>query len=179
MKKAITVLLLIVCVGCKQGKNEYKQKESTIAIGELDNLNLELLLEVKVPMDDIFELYYYESGEKTFSSENFVYNRVKGSEIIQILKFEIPDNVYPERLRLDFGKNINQEKMTFAGAILKYGDKEYVFSELEINEQFKPSKFMLFDPETREIITQKINNKYDPYFYTMKVNGIVNYLLED
>lgn len=177
MKKAITVLLVIIFVGCKQGKNEYKQKESTIS--DLDNLKLELLLEVKVPKDDVFEVYYYESGEKTFSSENFVFNRVKGSEKIQILKFEIPKNVYPERLRLDFGKNISQKKMIFVGAILKYGNKEYIFSDLEINEQFKPSKFMLFDPETREIITQKINNKYDPYFYTMKVNGIVNYLLED
>lgn len=177
MKNAITVLFLIVCVSCKQGKNEYKKNESTI--GDLDNLKLELLLEVKVPKDDVFELYYYEPGEKTFSSENFVYNRVEGSEKIQTLKFEIPNNVYPERFRLDFGKNIDQEKMILVTATLKYGDKEYVFSDLEINEQFKPSKFMLFDPETREIITQKINNKYDPYFYTMKVNGIVNYLLEN
>lgn len=177
MKKKLTILVLIACFACKQGKNEYKKQSSIINDKEI--VKLELLLNVKVPKDDVFEVYYYESGEKTFNSENFIFKRVKGSEDVQTLTFEIPNNVYPERLRLDFGKNTDQEEMTLVAATLKYGNKKYMFSNLEINEQFKPSKYMLFDPETREIITQEINNKYDPYFYTMKVNGIVNYLLED
>ena len=40
MKNAITVLFLIICVSCKQGKNEYKKNEFTI--GDLGNLKLEL-----------------------------------------------------------------------------------------------------------------------------------------
>ncbi|WP_350293395.1 hypothetical protein [uncultured Croceitalea sp.] len=177
MRKIILVICFLSLLCCKKGKRE----NQTISpqIEQFKQAKLELIIEVIVQQDDVFELYYYEQGEKTFSSQNFVYNRINGKNEVQEITFVIPVGIYPERLRIDLGKNNEQEEMFFNGAKLIFGKKEYVFSKEEINEQFKPSKFMLFDPITRSIKTQSINNRYDPYFYTMKVNSIVDYLMED
>lgn len=177
MRKTISVLSILVIFGCKEGK-----RTNTTANQDLTSSNktkLELVIEVIVPEDDVFEVYYHEPEEKTFTSKNYVFERIKGSSKVQEVSFTIPDNIYPERLRIDLGKNINQGEMIFKSARLVFGEKEYSFSEEEIKKQFKPSKFMLFDPNTRTVKTQRINEKYDPYFYTMKVNGIVDYLMED
>lgn len=176
MKKILFLLAFIVFFGCKKGKRNDQIFDSGLSESKD---KLELIIEVVVPRDDVFEMYYHEPEEKTFSSKNYVFARVTGSNEAQKINFAIPDNIYPERLRIDLGKNQDQGEMTFIGARLEFGEKSYVFSNDEIESQFKPSKFMLFDPKTRKVKTQRINNRYDPYFYTMKVNGIVDYLLED
>jgi len=177
MRKIILYLFILVIFGCKEGKRTNTTQDEGLT--NSNKTKLELVLQVIVPKDDVFEVYYHEPEEKTFTSKNYVFKEIKGGSEIQEVSFTIPDNIYPERLRIDLGKNIDQGEMIFKSARFIFGEKEYVFSEEEIKNQFKPSKFMLFDPKTRKIKTQRINNKYDPYFYTMKVNGIVDYLMED
>lgn len=176
-KISLVVIVLLTLFGCKQGsRNNGSNKKTTL---NNEENHLMVVLEVKVKEDDVFEIYYYESGEKTFSPHKFVDTKISGKESIQQVSFDLPQGIVPERLRLDFGKNSNQKEMMFLGAKLVYGDKEYRFSQEEITDQFKPSKFILFDPENNKIKTMGINGRYDPYFYTMKVGNIVNYLMED
>ncbi|WP_127136068.1 hypothetical protein [Flagellimonas oceanensis] len=178
MKNFFLILIaLFSIIGCKQEPKTEKSTEDSTQIKE--SPNLKVVLEVLTKKDDVFEVYYYEPGEKTFSSNKFVFARVNGSMNVQEVTFNLPSDVFPERLRLDFGKNEQQDEMKFLGAKLVYGDKEYKFSQEEMANQFKPSKFLLYDPSNNNIKTMSINGRYDPYFYTMKVNNIVNFLMED
>lgn len=177
LKNPLIFIALLALFACKQGSRKDNSDEQTTSNKEENHLMV--VLEVKVKEDDVFEIYYYESGEKTFSPHKFVDTKINGKDSIQQISFDLPENIVPERLRLDFGKNINQKEINFFGIKLVYGAKEYRFTQEEIANQFKPSKYVLFDPESNRIKTMVINGSYDPYFYTMKVGNIVNYLMED
>ena len=164
-------------MSCNQGPKTENASEGLAQ--DAESPHLKVVLDILAEKDDVFEVYYYEPGEKTFTSNKFVFARVNGSENAQEVSFDLPSDVFPERLRLDFGKNGQQNDMKFLGVKLVYGDKEYRFSQEEMANQFKPSKFLLFDPSNNNVKTMSINGRYDPYFYTMKVNNIVNFLMED
>ena len=172
MKKAI--FLLFLSFSCKTENKTKVINEST-----LSGTQIEVVINAKVLVNDVFEVYYYEAGQKTFQPKDFVYKEVIGDSAFQDIIFNLPQSTYPERLRLDFGKNANQEEIILNSISLSYNSKVYRFSDEEIENEFKPSKYMNFDPDTYKLKTIMIDGKYDPYFYTNKVSSIVNYLLED
>tara|TARA_R110002073_G_scaffold56835_15_gene144551 strand:- start:18726 stop:19268 length:543 start_codon:yes stop_codon:yes gene_type:complete len=180
MKKSIFILtasLFLVLFSCRENKDESKEKIEEEATTEEPTLKVKI--NAKVLVDDVFEVYYYETGQQTFHHEDFVFTKVDGDSLFQDIVFELPEITYPERLRLDLGKNTNQKEIELRAITLSYGEKEYNFSKEEIENEFKPSKFIDFNKETRIIKMKEINGKYDPYFYSPKVSNIVNYLLED
>lgn len=181
MKKLILIFFtILISFGCRENKkNEESKHTDTAPTPEVqeDDL-LKVIINARVLVDDVFEVYYYELGEETFHSKDFVLARVKGSPENQDIVFTMPERTYPERLRLDFGKNKNQKPIELNSVILKYNEKEYIFSTEEVNA-LTPSKFMEYNSNNKTISTKEIDGRYDPYFYTQKVSSIVNYLLED
>ena len=97
----------------------------------------------------------------------------------QDILFDLPENMYPERLRLDLGKNVNQDPIKLNSVTLIWNDKKYEFSKEELKNDLRPSKFVIFDKERLIVKTVEVNGRYDPYFYTMNLNNIVDFLLED
>lgn len=180
MKKRLFILImsLLVLASCKEKRDELKEDTAKEQI-VLEELTLKVKINAKVLVDDVFEVYFYEPGMKTFHPEDFVFTKVSGDTLFQEIIFELPENIYPERLRLDFGKNMAQQEMEIISIRLLYGSKEYEFSNDEIINKFKPSKFIDFDIKSKKIKPLVIDGRYDPYFYTMKVTNIVNYLIED
>lgn len=170
------IFILIIMISCK---NNSEKKSSSISEKESKDSSLQVIIKAEVLKDDVFEVYYYEKGDKTFTSYDFVSSTIEGKPTKQEIVFKLPDDIYPERLRLDFGKNSNQDKIKLYGISLSYDDKTYAFSEEEIKNKITPSKFIDFDSDKKVIRTRSINGKYDPYFYTFKVSNIINYLLED
>lgn len=176
MRKLIIVLLLVV--SCKsETKKEVNKNQPENIIDQNDYLIV--TINAMVLEDDVFEVYYHSKKDKTFKSKNFVTAIVKGKKEPQNIVFSIPKNIYPERLRLDFGKNRNQKLIELNEVKLGYNMKEYIFSEFELKNELKPSKFIQFNKDKLLIQTKQIDEKYDPYFYTMKVSNIIDYLLED
>lgn len=176
----LVFLIFMVFVSCKEKENKVEQITGPIKVEEKKSENnLYVIINAKILDDDVFEVYYYESGESTFNPKDFVSVKVNGSPDFQEIKIKLPDQIYPERLRLDMGKNKNQRAMTLNTVSLKWNDKVYDFKRNEIANEFKPSKFMDFDKNTFTLTTKVIDNRYDPYFYTMKLTNIVDYLLED
>lgn len=185
MKNVLVLILLPILIACVDNKRkETKKEEETNSKQKIDKNpvekddNLKVIVNAKVLVDDVFEVYFYELGEETFHSKDYVSSRIKGMAESQDIIFVMPKKIYPERLRLDFGRNKNQKPIELNAVKLKYNEKEYVFSPEEISS-LSPSKFMECDPNNETIITKEIDGRYDPYFYTQKVNSIVNYLLED
>jgi len=178
MKKIILfVCSMVIIVSCKNDRKNDSSIESTIEKEEMHSI--EVYIDAIVPKDDVFEVYFYEYGAKEFKGHDFVYARVEGSTEVQTIGFTLPKYIYPERLRLDFGKNLNQGVIKWKNLRIQFGDKFYDFSKDELGSQFFPSKFINFDAETLTIQTKEIEGRYDPYFYTVKLNNLINYLIED
>ncbi len=173
MKNILLITLLILLASC--GKEKRKEIEE---INEKEN-KLKVVINAKVLENDVFEVYFYESGDETFNSKDYVFTKVEGMGENQNIVFNIPDNIYPERLRLDFGKIKTQKPIELNTIKLVFNSKEYIFDKEEIINEFKPSRFIDFDKESFVIKTKEIKGRYDPYFYTKKLNNIINYLLED
>lgn len=173
MKTPTLVLFLLILTACGRGK-----KNDTITIDRID-CKITVVINATVLENDVFEVYYYENGQETFHSLDFVYSSVIGGPIPQDIIFELPELIYPERIRLDFGKNKNQKNIKLNALKLVCNSKEYVFGKTEIRNELHPSKFIDFDKENNIIKTKEIEGRYDPYFYTKNISNIINYLLED
>ncbi len=168
------IFLMMACGQISKQKNKeipYPKRTDMTGIGVHINLI--------VPEDDVFEVYYFEPGQNGFTPSEYVFTRVEGSSIPQDLFFILPEGIIPERLRLDFGKRKDQGEITLNTIGLFYNEKEYVFSKSEIIKEFKPSKYIEFATDNMTLTTKVVDGRYDPYLYSRKVNNIVNYLLED
>lgn len=172
--RILLMLLILVFSACKQTP---KPNQSI----EKKEVNLECIINARVTVDDVFEVYFYEEGDLTFHPQDFVEAKVLGSLEPQEIKFTLPEHIIPLRIRLDVGKNINQEEITLHSVKLVYDDKEYIFTNDLLVNGFKPSKYITINKTERNIKfnTQELEGKYDPYFYSPKISNIVNYLMED
>lgn len=172
--RILLIVVLLVLSACKQApkSNQFIEKKE---------VNLECIINARVTVDDVFEVYFYEEGDLTFHPQDFVEAKVLGSLKPQEIKFTLPEHIIPLRIRLDMGKNINQEEITLYSVKLVYGDKEYIFTNELLVNGFKPSKYITINKTGGNIIfnTQELEGKYDPYFYSPKISNIVNYLMED
>ena len=171
------ILLYSFCISCR-GENN-KQKVNSDSTGIKADRGIGVRINAIVPKDDVFEVYYFEAGQEKFDSQDYIGVRVKGSPSPQDIKFILPPDIYPERLRLDFGKRTDQGVMKLNSVSLFYGEKNYNFSRSELVKEFKPSKYMSFNTRSMSLETEEIEGRYDPYLYSKKVNNIVNFLVED
>lgn len=181
MKNIVFGLLLMILslYSCKENNNKPVSEQDNGPVKVELKDYFQVSMNVEVEKDDVFEVYFYETGSTTFHPRDFVSMKVNGGDGNQNLIIDLPDNIYPERLRLDFGKNKNQGLLKINSISLVFNEKEYEFSDKEIINEFKASKFIDFDEENLSFRTKVIDGKYDPYFYTKKLTNIVNFLLED
>lgn len=173
----LAAAISISMYACGEGPKDRRTQIPVQQEAEMSGIGV--YLNVVVPRDDVFEVYYFQQGQDGFSPGDYVSKNIKGSPMPQDVFFELPEGVYPERLRLDFGKREDQGPMKLASIGLFYNQKEYVFTKSEILKGFKPSKFMDLDTDDLTLTTRAIDSRYDPYLYSMRVSNIVNYLLED
>ena len=128
------MLIFFVLTACqetkKEGLTEEEKYDSSIQEDDLESkTTLALEIELKIEKKDIIEIYYYEPGSKTFHPKDFVSTKVEGSEEFQKLIIELPPSIYPERLRIDIGKNRDQEEVFLRTIKLLANNKEYEFTE--------------------------------------------------
>ncbi len=182
MKKLLLILVItITTFSCKnETKKERKDTNSLEQeVGLKEKPKLQVVINATVLDNDVFEVYFYELGQQTFHPKDFVFTKVSGKAEQQDIVFTLPEKIYPERLRLDFGKIKTQKPIKLNKVKILYDDKEYTFSNEEIKKEFKASKYLEFNKDNFLLIPKEIDGRYDPYLYTKKVSNIINYLIED
>lgn len=117
-------------------------------------------LEAVIPLNDIFYVYYLQEGTKNWSDENSTYIRIKGSNTIQKLIFEVPIDKKIEKIRIDIGANKKQrpikiESITLSSEIDKIKLKDSIIDMFSLNVY---ASYM--DGLYR---TKEIDGKYDPF----------------
>jgi hypothetical protein len=136
------LLLLISCFftilfSCK---NETPIDDLEVVSPKVATVNLsnfKVTLNVVVKKDDDFALFYTTDGSTDFKIAP-IWHAVKGSSDAQEIKYELPQNILPTQLRMDFGLKQNQEDILLKSVLLEYKDKKREITGAELAVFFRP-----------------------------------------
>lgn len=158
----IIVALFLTLISCKDN-----QKGDVI---ETKKNQYKITLNAIIKKDDTFQIYYKESNDDNapFEEKNSVRVDFKGSEIAQDIIFNLPEDVYPTYLRVDFGSNKDQSEIIVNQFKIDFLDKEFSINGKQFFDYFIAEKaFIKFDKETSKAIPfVTIEGNYDPMFFS-------------
>lgn len=123
LKRIFLMFVLVSTVlGCKnETKEESVTQETTV-----ETINsFKMTASVIVKKDDDFCLLYTQDGSLNFKEG--VWKGVKGSENEQNVEFLLPQDTFPTQLRLDLGRNKDQDDI-----VIKSVKFEYLGNVLEL-----------------------------------------------
>jgi hypothetical protein len=163
------ILLGILFSSCRDDEKSGKKGKALE-----DHLIIEILL--KVPEEDVLEIYYREANEN-YDSKKRVETIIKGSTELQKAVFVLDKMVFPTNIRVDLGKNENQGVIFLDNITLKYNEAEYIFDKNNIKKYFRPSIYLDFDFETMTGKPKKVDNKFDPYLDSNNISKFVNRII--
>lgn len=132
---ALFVVLTTLFVGCKNDK----PADAMEAVAPKEDKNFKVTLNVTVKKDDTFSIFYTEDGTNDFTKIQPIWLEVKGSESPQDVVFNLPEDIVPSQLRLDFGINkeqqpivINKFKMSYFGKSFEApGEDFYIYFDAD------------------------------------------------
>ncbi len=146
MKTRIILAILLVAVfftGCKGEKSiDDLEVVTPVAVDE----TFKVIINATVKKDDTFSLYYTEDGTTDFKLEP-LWLAFKGNDAPQDIIFNLPKDVLPSQIRLDFGITKDQEPMVINSFRMTYLKKEFQIP----GNQF----FVYFDPDLTKTVFEK------------------------
>tara|TARA_R110002126_G_scaffold108149_7_gene243972 strand:- start:1477 stop:1992 length:516 start_codon:yes stop_codon:yes gene_type:complete len=149
-------------------------KESKVPKNEADRIIIELYMQVS--KEDQFEIFY-RNTDQVYQTNKSVIVKVEASSLLQKIKFILPDQIFPDYLRIDLGNNENQEEMLLENITIKYNSEEKEFNKEAIKKYFRPSEFIVKEGFPSTLKTIKLNNRYDPLLDSNNLSGIINNLI--
>jgi hypothetical protein len=157
LKSCIALCLIAIAfTGCK---GEEKKAEGGEKAG---NPSVEVVVDMVVKNDDVFQLFYTEGGNDF--GPNSVYVNVPGKPESQQIVFDLPDDAYVGNLRLDVGQNEAQGEMAINKMIVKISDKELELSSADFLKYFTPAGYVKVDAGKSSFTGVKVDGIYDPFF---------------
>ena len=157
--------LFILIISCE---------ESKVPKNEADRIIIELYM--KVSKEDQFEVFYRNTDEVYETNKNVI-TKVEPSSLLQKIKFVLPEQVFPDYLRIDLGNNVNQEEMILENITIKYNSEEKKFNKEAIKKYFRPSRFIIKEEFPSTLKTIKSDDKYDPLLDSNNLSGVINNLI--
>lgn len=132
--KILLVALVLVVVSCKdEPKTENEQVDNQeVKVAEK---TFKLTLNTVVSKNDDFCLLYTEDGSLNF--EKGIWKEVKASENEQSIVFILPEEVQPSQLRLDLGKNPEQQDIVIKSIKFEYGSNSREIKGFEMGVFFR------------------------------------------
>ena len=160
--KFLTVLFFLSIISCKE--KEDNKEISTEEKVKAEHLKVSLNLQIKE--DDSLQLYYSEDLEPNYNDLYSIWAIVKGSESNQEVIFDLPSDVYPTHLRLDFGVNKKQKEIKVNSFNMVYGDKYFETKDTMFYQYFEPVNQIDWDRKNAIAKIQVADNEnHDPSFY--------------
>ncbi len=181
MKKIVLVfaVVLIAVFSCKSEKKE------TTTITEVEEVkkkekrpdNVIVKIQVEYLEDDHIQLFYIEELEgKTFTGKNSFKKEIIGKQGIQEVIFEFPKEIYPERLRIDFGSNSNLGTIKIEKILISREDNIIVINQNNF-QQFFSLGANISTSDNYQFNLEIENNHYDPHMMSrLLLNNELIYL---
>lgn len=159
------MLTLTTVLSCKiDNKEEGYTPEKTEAPKNV-NSNVKITLDMIVPKDDTFQIFYNENGEMDYNGDLSLRVPVKGQEAPQKIEFPLKEEALPTTIRIDFGENPGQGKMTISKVTVKYFDKALEVSGADFFNYWSPNENLVVDKVAATLTPKSVNNSYDPMAY--------------
>lgn len=131
--KFFTIVAILILSACSNKKTGVQQK--TI---EDKSIVFRVNVGAIIPLDDNFSLYYSTDGSIDFTKIAPIWKGVKGNANLQSVIFELPKGVKPTMLRIDLGKNQEQQQMVLKHIKLSYAGKAVDIPGTYIFSYFRP-----------------------------------------
>jgi hypothetical protein len=163
-----SILFLVVFSGCKNDKPLETLPVVTPPVVETFNVTLDVL----VKKDDNFSLFYTTDGSIDFTKIEPIWIDVKGSELNQKITYNLPENIIPTQLRLDFGLNKDQEDIILNSVTMEYKGKSRIIAIPELVDFFRADESKCtFDFKTGIIVSKIVKGeKSHPSLYPHEAN---------
>ena len=107
MKTKNLILAAVLSLSFISCKNDGKEKKEAEAKAEVKQ-NFSIDLDVITPIEDNFAIYYTEDNTNNFTGEKAIWGGLKAQPQSQHVTFNLPEEIIPTHIRIDFGINNNQ-----------------------------------------------------------------------
>lgn len=167
MKNSILLVSLFMSlslISCKNDKAEEQKQE--IVKKPVFKIALDLLIK----KDDSLQIFYCENGETEFNGAKTVWSSVKGDVNVQQIMFDLPEDVFPTKLRIDLSKNKDQDPIEIKKFSINYENKNFQVKDTMFFQYFVPNDQI--DWERKKAIAKfkvKEGEIFDPQFGSREV----------
>lgn len=171
-KLGAIIIIAIVLFSCKDDKNKINKEELNSKI-EANNF-FKVSLDLVVLKDDNFHLYYTEDGTVNFNEKQSIWVPINGSEKVQEVVYNLPEDVVPTHIRLDFGfgKNEAQSDVVIKSFKMNYFDKNFQVNDAKVFDYFSPNELStIIDKPTSSLKRVKKDQETGPSLYPQILLG--------
>lgn len=163
-KLLVVLLITVSLISCK--KEDKVEEKLEVSKPELFVFTLNAV----VKTDDDFQLFFNEDNDinAPFEEVNSVWSGgIKGSENAQDIVINLPEGVYPTRVRFDFGQKKHTE-ILINSLNVSYKDKSLTLRGAEFFNFFTPDEnFVTVDKTMAKIMpVEQPGGSYDPMLYS-------------
>ncbi|MFZ4678623.1 MAG: hypothetical protein ACOYLP_00485 [Flavobacterium sp.] len=153
---------------CKDEKSKENQPEAEKVVVES---KVSITVDMVVPVDDSFQIFYTEDNTLNFSEEKCVRVNIQGKPTSQKIVFNFPDEVAFTFLRFDVGENKLQKEMKINDFLIKYYDKKFEAKGNLFLQYFAPNDQLKVDMAKATFVPQD-KDPHDPIFYPLEPLGV-------
>jgi hypothetical protein len=138
----IALFVAVTAISCK---DEAKTQENGVQSEEAAVPTFKVQVKFVAKKNDDFCLLYTQDG--TIDFKDGVWKEVKGLEGEQTIEFSLPKDIYPTQLRLDLGRNQDQEDIIIKSMKFEYNRNSREIKGFEMGVFFRAdASKCTFDP---------------------------------
>ncbi|OYQ41556.1 hypothetical protein [Flavobacterium aurantiibacter] len=167
IKLFLSLFLAIFLLACK-GEKQTEQ----VAVEKPVDSKVKIVVDMIVPKDDSFQIFYTEDGTSVFNEEKSVRVNVKGQPTTQKIVFNFPEDVAFSFLRFDVGENKEQQQMKIENFTVDYFGKKFEAKGNLFFQFFAPNEQLTVDMNGSTFVPKKSGNIHDPIFYPLEPLGV-------
>lgn len=165
-----TLLLSLLFFSCKKETNAEENKSANEVVEKKETPAFLVELDLVIKKDDTLQLFYTEFENEPFVGTKKVRTIVKGNSQEQKINFKLPGDVFPKRLRIDFGEYEGQEPIDFKNFKVSYLDNTFEAKDTMFYQFFMPNKQIQWDRKNAVInVNKKDGELYDPQFLSREI----------
>lgn len=162
MKKSVILFSLVFMSMFFSCKDDSKIEEKVVV---QNKPVFKIALDLVIKKDDSLQVFYCENGETEINGANTVWSSVKGNNNSQQVIFNLPEDVFPTKLRIDLSKNKDQDEIEIKGFTINYDEKSFSVKDTMFYQYFIPNEQIDWD---RKKAIAKFKSKegefFDPQF---------------
>ncbi|TPD71955.1 hypothetical protein [Flavobacterium microcysteis] len=161
IKLFIASFFLISC------NNEISQK----------NIEVKIIMEVKVRKDDKFQLFYSNSFFESYNEKQSSIVKVIGRDDFQEVELKIMKGFIPKRIRIDLGDNQQQSPIIINKITITNNNISKIYEGSEILEMFEFNEYIVYDNQNHSATLLKNEKNYDPYLISKNLDSVFQEIL--